>query len=93
MTIELDEMKNYLRVDFDADDELIRRLIASATELCAHVARVTAEELLEAESENVRVAILYAAAYLYEHREDADHHALTLTLRSLLFGIRKEEVF
>lgn len=93
MTIELDEMKNYLRVDFDADDELIRRLIASATELCANVARVTAEELLEAESENVRVAILYAAAYLYEHREDADHHALTLTLRSLLFGIRKEEVF
>lgn len=29
-------------------------------------------------------------AYLYEHREEADHHALTLTLRSLLFGSRKE---
>ena len=26
---------------------------------------------------------------LYEHREDADHHDLTMTLRSLLFGIRK----
>ena len=29
-------------------------------------------------------------AYFYEHREEADHHALTLTLRSLLFGSRKE---
>ena len=29
------------------------------------------------------------AAYLYEHREDADHHQLVLDLRSLLFGVRK----
>ena len=39
--------------------------------------------------ETLRVAILYTLAYLYEHREEADHHALTLTLRSLLFGIRE----
>lgn len=39
--------------------------------------------------ETMRVAILYAIGYLYEHREEADHHALTLTLRSLLFGIRE----
>jgi hypothetical protein len=39
--------------------------------------------------ETMRVAILYTLAYLYEHREEADHHALTLTLRSLLFGIRE----
>ena len=37
----------------------------------------------------MRVAILYATGYLYEHREEADHHALTLTLRYLLFGIRE----
>ena len=37
----------------------------------------------------MRIGILYAVAYLYEHREEADHHELTLTLRSLLFGIRK----
>lgn len=29
-------------------------------------------------------------SYLYEHREEADHHQLTLDLRSLLFGMRKE---
>ena len=42
------------------------------------------------ESENAKPAIYYAVAYFYEHREEADHHALTLTLRSLLFGSRKE---
>lgn len=33
---------------------------------------------------------MYTVAYLYEHREEADHHELMLTLRSLLFGIRQE---
>ena len=37
----------------------------------------------------MKVAVLYALAYLYEHREEADHHGLTLTLRSLLFSIRE----
>jgi hypothetical protein len=32
---------------------------------------------------------MYAAAYLYEHREEADHHAMLLTLRALLFGVRE----
>ena len=37
-----------------------------------------------------KTAVLYAAAYLYEHREEADHHELMLTLRALLSGIRQE---
>ena len=45
---------------------------------------------LEAHLPMVRIAVLYAAAYLYEHREQADHGELVQTLRSLLFGIRKE---
>ena len=40
--------------------------------------------------ETLRVAVLYALGYLYEHREEADHHAMDLTLRALLFGSRKE---
>ena len=50
--------------------------------------RYTTQELT-AVRETMRVAILYALGYLFEHREEADHHALTLTLRSLLFGIRE----
>lgn len=32
---------------------------------------------------------MYAAAYLYEHREEADHNELLLSLRALLMGERK----
>ena len=45
---------------------------------------------LKAHLPMARIAVLYAAAYLYEHREQADHGELVGTLRSLLFGIRKE---
>lgn len=37
----------------------------------------------------MRVAVLYALGYLFEHREEADHHTLTLTLRSVLFAVRE----
>ena len=47
------------------------------------------ETELRAVRETLRVAILYALGYLFEHREEADHHDLMLTLRSLLFSIRE----
>ena len=47
------------------------------------------EEELERIRSVMRVATLYALGYLYEHREEADHRSLTLTLRSLLFSIRE----
>ena len=37
----------------------------------------------------LRVSVLYALGYLYEHREEADHHELVMTLRNLLFSIRE----
>lgn len=39
--------------------------------------------------ELLKIAILYAVGYLYEHREEADHHGLMLTLRNLLFAVRE----
>ena len=48
---------------------------------------------LAAVRETLRVAVLYAVAYLFEHREEADHHALILTLRSLLFAVREGAVW
>ena len=39
---------------------------------------------LEALRSTCRVAILYALGYLYEHRDEADHKQLMLTLRSIL---------
>jgi len=44
---------------------------------------------LEALRSTCRVAILYALGYLYEHRDEADHTRLMLTLRSILFAVRE----
>ena len=109
-----DEVKAYLRVDSDFEDDLIVSLISSAESTCQDVARLSAdewaaisdysdltrkvltvrqEEKSKAEAlqmkETLRVAILYTVGYLYEHREEADHHDLVLTLRNLLFSIRE----
>ena len=87
--VSLEEMKNYLRVDFDDDDALLEGIIVQSQQICMDVARFT--DLEEFEKQPVsKIAVMYAVAYLYEHREEADHHELTLTLRSLLFGVRKE---
>ena len=39
--------------------------------------------------EILRVGVFYTLGYLYEHREEADHHDLVMTLRNLLFSIRE----
>ncbi|MBD3948449.1 phage gp6-like head-tail connector protein [Aerococcaceae bacterium zg-1292] len=91
MIVTLEEIKNYLRVDSAQDDALLSSLMLSATRLCTHILRVNHLDELSQYQDELRVAILYATAYLYEHREEANHRELTLTLRSLLFGIRKAE--
>ena len=53
-----------------------------------HTGKIKPAEIIQMR-ELLRVAILYAVGYLYEHREEADHHDLVLTLRSLLFAIRE----
>ena len=85
MVVTLEEMKTYLRIDFSDDDGLLQSILATAEKMCADILRTDSLE-----SDESKVAVMYAAAYLYEHREEADHHALTLTLRALLFGGRKE---
>ena len=89
MAVALEEMKNYLRVDFDDDDALIEGMVRASERICMDVARMDSVDEFYA-VENAKMAVLYAAAYLYEHREEADHHALVLTLRALLSGSRKE---
>lgn len=90
MFVTLEEAKGYLRVDSSDEDDFILRLTETASRLIGDVTRRTAEELLEQESV-VRTAELYVIAYLYEHREEADHKAMTETLKYLLFGIRREQ--
>lgn len=88
MVVTLNEMKNYLRVDFEDDDLLLRGIIEQAQQICMDVARITDEDEFEDHPVS-KTAVMYAVAYLYEHREEADHTALTLGLRSLMSGIRE----
>lgn len=93
MEVTLDEAKTYLRVSSSDEDELITNLIASATGIVQDIARFSDEEWESSEERTLirmRIAILYTVAYLYEHRDEADHSQLNLTLRALLFGVRKE---
>ena len=101
--ISLEEAKTYLRVDSADEDAMIGALILSAGVLAKDVGRLSDEQwdaISAAPSENegteivslraiLRVAVLYALGYLFEHREEADHHDLVLTLRNLLFSVRE----
>ncbi len=89
MIVTVEEMKNYLRVDFEDDDSLIENLITAAKKQCMDILRTDDETDLTA-AQNGKSAVMFTVAYLYEHREEADHHAMDLTLRALLFGSRKE---
>ena len=89
MLVTLEETKQYLRIDGDYDDELITGFMATANDLCLAILRQDESEL-DGENPRLRTAIFYAVTYLYEHRDEADHRGLALTLRDLLSGLRKE---
>ena len=102
--VSVSEAKLYMRVDFPDDDVSIESLLNTAQVLCRDVARLSSEEWenivslsegtyngMKYEDLNslMKSAVLYALSYLFEHREEADHHELMLTLRSLLFSVRE----
>ena len=89
MIVTVEEMKNYLRIDFEDDDSLLGNFITAAEKQCMDILRTDDEHDLE-DCSNGKIAVMFTVAYLYEHREEADHHAMDLTLRALLFGSRKE---
>ena len=79
MIVSLNEAKKYLRVDYPDEDSLIKKFIRTGETLTEDTLRkeLTATPLNE-------VAVLYAVAYLFEHREDADMNELTKSLRYIL---------
>lgn len=88
MIVELDEMKGYLRIDHDDDNDLITQMIAASEKQCLDILRTDDEQVLT-DAPNGKLAVMFMTAYLYEHREEANHNVMNLTLRSLLFGDRK----
>lgn len=89
MLVTLEETKQYLRVDSADEDNYILSLITMAENMCTDIARSDIS-IMEEHKELVKNAVLYASAYMYEHREQADHKELTNTLKYLLFQVRRE---
>lgn len=86
--ITLDEVKQYLRVDFDDDDTLIENMITASIKRCMDIARIT--DMTEFEAiENAKIAVMFTVANQYEQREGLNQEELNLSLRALLFGDRK----
>ena len=86
--VTIEEAKAYLRVDTGDEDSLIQSLLTASEKLAMDVARLPEEEVSE-HVELMKTAVLFTLGYLYEHREEADHHELMMTLRNLLFSIRE----
>lgn len=86
--VTLQEAKNYLRVDNCEDDKLISDLLMTAKKLCMDVGRMS-EEKFERNEDTTITAMLFTVSYLYENRNTADFHKLTLSLRSILFAQRE----
>ena len=86
--VTLHEVKEYLRIDHNDEDKMLRNLMQTAKKLCMDVGRMS-EERFAMHEETTRQAMLYTISYLYESRNNADYRKLTLTLRALLFAQRE----
>lgn len=84
----LNEARAYLRIDSEDDDKIIKDLLDTAIQLCTDIARCETKEQLF-KSDYGDTVVLYALGYLYEHREEADHHELVMSLRYLLSPLRE----
>ena len=61
--VTLQEVKQYLRIDFEDDDTLLLSLISTAKQLVMDVGRMDEERFSENE-DVVRTAMLYTVSYL-----------------------------
>ncbi|MCE6986381.1 head-tail connector protein [Streptococcus suis] len=82
--VSLAEVKLYLKVEHDDEDGLIEQLLETSQQLCEDILRQSIY------SDVLKTAILYGVAYLYEHREYANHRELKETLYHLLLAERKD---
>jgi len=87
MLVTLAEAKEYLHVDYNDEDATITTFIMAGSKLVTDTLRLDAEPTTP--TDTVKIATMFAVAYLFEHREDADMKALSEGLRYILSMERK----
>lgn len=78
------ELKSYIHIDYNDDDGYLSHVVEQAGQIVAGVARRPWSQLEAEGDEAVYGAQVYAAAYLAEHREDADMALLVRNVRAVL---------
>ena len=89
MIISLEEAKLYLRVEGDEEDTLITDFITASEEICEEILRYPLSEL-DTVPDTVKQAVLFAAANMYEKRENFEIKEVLDIMTRLLFSYRKE---
>ena len=89
MVVTLDEAKLFLRVEHSEEDSLITHLIQTSQVTVENVLRHPLSDYQEVPAD-IKMAILYGVAYLFENRETADFHSMILLMRAILFPNRTE---
>jgi uncharacterized phage protein (predicted DNA packaging) len=87
--LELDEVKLYLRIDGDEEDDLILGLIQASVELCEGILRYPLTDFDEV-PELVKNAVLFSIASMYEKREGEGFKTTLDVIKRLLSPYRKE---
>ena len=64
--LKLNEVKQYLRLDTNAEDEYLNILILLACEMCENYTRIPLPEEL---TESYKQAMLLCIGYFFEHRQ------------------------
>lgn len=83
--LELSEVKEYLRLDTDVEDEYLNILVLLAAEICENYTRL---ELPGELPESYKQAMLLCIGYFFEHR-DGTKEGLPDTIYTLLRPYRK----
>ena len=85
MPLALDEVKQYLHLDSDAEDDYINILILLAAEMCENYTRLPLPETLP---ESYKQAMLVVIGYFFEQR-DGSRYDVPKVFYTLLLPYRK----
>ena len=90
MIVELDEIKNVMKIETNDEDDIITNMLSGSIALVKNILRVTDFTKFNKQGKNlIKTAIYYAVTYKYDFREKGNMKELELNLRSMLNTLRE----